>query len=57
MKKVIDGSKTAGQEIKEKQSQMDKAANEAARENYTTETQDNKTRNRRDHSEKRSGKN
>jgi hypothetical protein len=57
MKKVIDGSKTAGQEFTEKQSQMDKAANEAAKENYTTEKQDDQTRDRRDHSEKRSGKN
>jgi hypothetical protein len=56
MKKNIDGSKTAGQEMKEKQSMMDKASNEAKKENYTTNTDDTKNRNRRDHSEKRGGK-
>lgn len=55
MKKNIDGSKTAGQEIKEKQSQMDKAANLASEENNLTRQEDKRNRNRRDGSEKKSG--
>lgn len=56
MKKNIDGSKTAGQALKEKQSTMDKAANKAAEENKMSDKEDTLNRNRRDHSEKVSGK-
>jgi hypothetical protein len=56
MKKNIDGSKTAGQEMKEKQSSMDKAVNLAKEEQYLSEAEEKQIRNRRDGSEKRAGK-
>ena len=57
MKKNIDGSKTAGQEMKEKQSQMDKAVNRAKESGVKmSDAEDTRARNRRDGSEKRSGK-
>jgi hypothetical protein len=57
MKKVIDGSKTAGQEMKEKQSQMDQAVNKSKEESQDLSRQEEeRARNRRDGSEKRAGK-
>ena len=56
MKKVIDGTKDASQEMREKQSAMDKASNESKKENYTSDAEDKQNRNRRDGSEKRAGK-
>lgn len=55
MKKNIDGSKTAGQELQEKQSAMDQAANLAKEEQNLSPREDKRNRNRRDGSEKRSG--
>ena len=56
MKKNIDGSKTAGQEMKEKQSSMDEAVNKAKEEQSMSAEEEKQIRNRRDSSEKRSGK-
>lgn len=53
MKKNIDGSKTAGQEMKEKQSAMAKAANQAKEEQNLSPQEDRRNRHRRDGSEKR----
>lgn len=55
MKKNIDGSKTAGQEMKEKQSAMDQAVNKAKENNQLSKAEEERARNRRDGSEKRSG--
>lgn len=52
--KTISGSKSAGQEVQEKQSAIDKAANRARKEDIIPHREDKRNRGRRDHSEKRS---
>lgn len=56
MEEKKDRPKSAGDAVKEKQSAIDKAANLAAEENKTSNAEDIRNRNRRDHSEKVSGK-
>ena len=56
MKDEKDKSKSAGDAVKEKQSAIDSAANLAAERNELSNAEDIKNRNRRDHSEKVSGK-
>ena len=56
MKEEKDKSKSAGDAVTEKQSAIDNAANIAAKENDLSDAEDIKNRNKRDHSEKVSGK-
>jgi len=51
-----ENTKGGGQEFSDKQSSVDKAANIAKDDNYMSERDDTRNRNRRDHSEKVSGK-
>ncbi len=54
MKEEKKDSKSAGDAIKEKQSAIDNAVNKAAQDG--SDAEDTRNRNRRDHSEKVSGK-
>ncbi len=54
--KEKENTKQGGQEFNEKQSSVDKAANIAKDENYMSERDDALNRNKRDHSEKVTGK-
>ena len=56
MKEEKDKSKSAGDAVTEKQRAIDNAANIAAKENDLSDAEDIKNRNKRDHSEKVSGK-
>jgi hypothetical protein len=56
MKDEKNKTKSAGDAIKEKQSAIDSAANIAAEENNLSDREDIKNRNKRDHSEKVTGK-
>lgn len=55
MKKAenLNSEKDAGKEIKNKQSDMDKAVNKAKEENYISRGEEERLRSRRDGSEKR----
>ncbi len=56
MEEKKERTKTAGDALKEKQSAIDQAANLAAEQNETSNAEDVRNRNRRDHSEKVTGK-